>query len=69
VRVWAHSPRMTEPVFTDADLNRGREMELAIASSPEHEKIARAIAQGIAEGRQQGLRLAREAILKVINGQ
>jgi len=68
-RFQAHIPKMTKPVFTDADLSRGREIERAIASGSSPENIAQAIARAIAEGRQQGLRLAREAILKVINDQ
>jgi hypothetical protein len=60
---------MAKQVITDADLNRAREIERANApfqnaSGSQPENIANAIAQGIAEGRQQGLRLARDAIQK-----
>jgi hypothetical protein len=49
-----------QPIITDADLKRAREIERAHApfqgaSGSQPENIARAIAQGIAEGREQGL--------------
>jgi hypothetical protein len=56
---------MTKPYVTEADLKRAREIAQAhwpfVGGVALPENVARAVAQGIAEGREQALEIAKKA--------